>query len=65
MFKLPQDVLSFKEESNTLHTIKRRKANYRGHMLHSTYLLEHVIDGEIEGRIEVAVRGGRRRRQTW
>jgi len=34
-------------------------------MLHSTYLLKHVIDVKTEGRVEVAVRGGRRRRQTW
>jgi hypothetical protein len=57
-------VLSFKEERNILHTIKGRKANYSGHMLNITYCLKHVIDVKIEGRIEVAVRGGRRRRQT-
>jgi hypothetical protein len=57
-------VLSFKEKRNILHTIKGRKANYSGHMLSSTYCLKHVIDVKIEGRIEVAVRGGRRRRQT-
>jgi len=64
MFKLTQDALSFKEERNILHTVKRMKANYSGHMLHSTYLLTHVIDGKIEGTIEVAVRRGRRLKQT-
>jgi hypothetical protein len=40
-------------------TIKRRKANWIGHILHINYLLKDVIEGKIEGRIEMT---GRRRR---
>jgi oligoribonuclease (3'-5' exoribonuclease) len=32
-----------KEERNILHTIKRRKANWIGHMLRRNCLLKHVI----------------------
>jgi hypothetical protein len=46
----------FKEENNTLHTIKRRKANWIGHILHTNCLLEHIIEGKIEGRIGVTRR---------
>jgi hypothetical protein len=49
-----------KEERNILHTIKRRKANWIGHMLCRNYLLKHVIEGKVEGRIEMT---GRRRKQ--
>jgi hypothetical protein len=31
-----------KEERNTLHTIKRRKANWTDHILRSDYFLKHV-----------------------
>jgi hypothetical protein len=53
----------FKEERNALHNIKRRKANWTGHILRKNCLLEHVIEGEIEGRIEVMGRRVRRRQQ--
>jgi hypothetical protein len=43
-----------KEERNILHTMKRRKANWIGHMLRGNYLLKHVIEGKLEGRIEMA-----------
>jgi hypothetical protein len=52
-----------KEERNMLHTIKRRKANWMGHILRRNCLLKHVIEGKREGRIEVAGRRGRRRKQ--
>jgi hypothetical protein len=42
-----------KQERNSLHTIKRRKANWIGHILHRNCLLKHVIEGETERRIEV------------
>jgi hypothetical protein len=45
-----------KEERNTLHTIKRRKATWIGHILHKNCLLEHVIEGKLEGRIEMTGR---------
>jgi hypothetical protein len=52
-----------KEERNILHTIKRRKANWIGHMLHRNCLLKHVIEGKVEGRTEMTGRRGRRRKQ--
>jgi replicative superfamily II helicase len=52
-----------KEERNILHTIKIRKANWIGHILRRYCHLKHVIKGKIEGRIEMTVRRGRRRKQ--
>jgi hypothetical protein len=49
-----------KEERNILHTIQRRKANWIGHILRRRCLLKHTVEGEIEGRVEVAGRRGRR-----
>jgi hypothetical protein len=40
-----------KEERNILHKIKRRKANWIGHILRRNCLLKHVIEGKLEGRI--------------
>jgi len=53
------------EERNILHTstVYRREANWIGHILRRDCLLKHVIEGKVEGRIEVTVRRGRRRRQ--
>jgi hypothetical protein len=52
-----------KEEINILNTIKRRKANWIGHIFHRNCLLKQVIEGKLEGRIEITGRGGRRRKQ--
>jgi hypothetical protein len=52
-----------KEERNILHTIKRRKASWIGHILRRNCLLKHVIEGQLEGRIEMTGRRGRRRKQ--
>jgi hypothetical protein len=52
-----------KEERNILHTVKRRKANWIGHILRRNCLLKHVIEGNIEGRRGVTVRRGRRHKQ--
>jgi hypothetical protein len=35
-----------KEERNILYTIKRRDANWIGHMLRRNCLLKHVIEGK-------------------
>jgi hypothetical protein len=40
-------------------TKKRRKANWIGHILRRNCLLKHLIEGNLEGRIEMI---GRRRR---
>jgi hypothetical protein len=52
-----------KEERNIVHTIKRRKANWIGHILRRNCLLKHGIEGKLEGRIEMTKRRGRRRKQ--
>jgi hypothetical protein len=54
-----------KEERNIVHTIlvKRRKANWIGHNLCRNCLLKHVIEGKLEGRIEMTGRRGKRRKQ--
>jgi hypothetical protein len=52
-----------KEERNIVHTIKRRKANWIGHILRRNCLLKLVIEGKLEGRIEMTGRRGRRRKQ--
>ena len=51
-----------KEEGNTLHTVKGWDDNCIGHTLLRNCLLKHVIEGKIEGRIEVMGRRGRRRK---
>jgi hypothetical protein len=48
-----------KEERNILHAIRRRKANWIGHILRRNCLLSHIIEGKISG----TRRRGRRRKQ--
>jgi hypothetical protein len=58
--RVRNDVLPrVKEERNILPTIKIRKANWIGIILRRNCLLKHVIEGKIEGRIEVTGRRGR------
>jgi hypothetical protein len=52
-----------KEARNIPHTIKRRKANWIGHIFRRNCLLKHVIEGKTEGRMEVMGRQGRRHKQ--
>ena len=40
-----------KEERYILNTIKGREDNWVGHILCRNCLLEHVVEGKIEGRI--------------
>jgi hypothetical protein len=49
-----EDVLHrLKEERNVLRTIKRRKANWIGHILHRNCLLKRVIVGMVDRRVEM------------
>jgi hypothetical protein len=41
-----------KGERNVLHTVKRWKVNWIGHLLCRNCLLQRVIEGKVEGRIE-------------
>jgi hypothetical protein len=51
----------FKEVRNILHTIKRRKADWIGHILHRNCHLRHVVERKIEGVIAVTGRRGGKR----
>jgi hypothetical protein len=46
-----------------LHEIRKRKANWIGHILRRNCLLKEVIEGKIKGRIEVTRRRGGRRKK--
>jgi hypothetical protein len=52
-----------KEDRNIIHTVKLRKANWIGHILCRNCQLKQVIEGKMEGRVEVMRRRGRRRKQ--
>jgi hypothetical protein len=49
-----------KAERDIVHTVKIRKANWIGHILHRNYLLKHIIIAEIEGGLELAGTRGRK-----
>ena len=51
------------EQRNILHEIRKRKANWIGHILCRSCLLQQVIEGKIKGQIEVTRRQGRRRKK--
>jgi hypothetical protein len=53
-------LLRVKEQRNE---IRKRKANWIGHILRRNCLLQRVTEGKIQGRIEVTRRQGRKRRK--
>ena len=55
--------LRVNEQRNSLHEIRKRKANWIGHILRRNCLLQQVIEGKIKGQIEVIRRRGRRRKK--
>jgi len=56
-------LLRVKEQRNILHEIRKRNANWIGHILRRNCLVQQVIEGRIKGEIEVTGRRGRRRRK--
>jgi hypothetical protein len=56
-------LLRVKEQRNILHEISKRKANFIGQFLRRNSLLQRVIEGRIQGGIQVTGRQGRRRRK--
>jgi predicted nucleic acid-binding protein len=56
-------LLRVKEQTNILHEIHKRKANWIGHILRRNCLLQRVIEGEIERGIELTGRQGKGRRK--
>ena len=56
-------LLRVNEQRNILHEIRKRKANWIGHILRRNCLLKQVIEGKIKREMEVARRRGRRRKK--
>jgi hypothetical protein len=56
-------LLRVKEQRNILHEIRKRKANWIGHILHRNCILQQVVEGKMKGGIEVTEKRGRRRRK--
>ena len=46
-------LLRVNEQRDILHEIRKRKANWIGHILRRNCLLQQVIEGKIKGQIEV------------
>jgi len=53
-------LLRVNEQSNIQHEIRKRKANWIGHILRRNCLLKQFIEGTLKGKLEVARRRGRR-----
>ena len=51
------------EQRNILHEIRKRKANWFGHILRRNCPLKQVIEGKIKAQIEVKRRRGRRHKK--
>jgi hypothetical protein len=56
-------LLRVKEQRNILHEIRKRKANWIGHILRRNCLQQRFTERKIQGRIEVTGRQGRRHRK--
>jgi hypothetical protein len=56
-------LLRVKVQRNILHEMCKRKANWIGHILRKNCILQRVIEGKLQGRIEMTGRQGRRRRK--
>ena len=54
-------LLRVNEQRNILHEIRKRKANWIGHISRRNCFLKQVIEGKIKGEMEVTRRRGRRR----
>jgi hypothetical protein len=55
-------LLGVSEQTNILHEIRKRKANWIGHILRRNCLLQRVIEGRIKGEMEETRRGTRRKK---
>ena len=56
-------LLRVNEQRNILREIRKRKANWIGHILLRNCLLKQVIEGKIKGEMDVTRRRGRRRKK--
>jgi hypothetical protein len=48
---------------NILHEIRKWKANWIGHILRRNCLVKQVVEGKMQGQIEVTRRQGKRRKK--
>ena len=58
-------LLRVKEQRNVLHEIRKRKVNWIGYILRRNCLLQRVIEGKVQGGIEVTGRQGKRLGNYW
>ena len=56
-------ILRVNEQRNILHEIRKRKANWIGHILRRNCILKQVVEGKIKGEMEVTRSRGRRRKK--
>ena len=56
-------LLRVSEQRNILHEIRKRNANWIGHISRRNCLLQQVTEGKIKGQIEVTRRRGIRRKK--
>ena len=57
-------LLRVNEQRNILREIRKRKANWIGHILRRNCLLKQVIEGRVKGEMYVTRRRGRRRKKV-
>jgi hypothetical protein len=55
-------LLRVNEQRNTLHDVRKRKANWIGHIWRGHCLLQRLIEEKIKGEMEVTRRGRRRKK---
>ena len=53
-------LLGVNEQGNILHEIRKRKANWIGHILRRNCLLQQVSEAKLKGQIDMTRRRGRR-----
>ena len=58
-----EELLRVKKQRNILHEVRKRKANWIGHILRRNCLLQRFTEGKIQRVIEVTGKQGRRRRK--
>ena len=63
MVRNEEVLLTVNKQKNILYEIRKRKANWIGHILRRNCLMRQVIEGKIKGEMEVTIIRGRRRKK--
>ena len=63
MWEMKKCYLESMKQRKILHEIRKRKANWIGHILRRNCFLKQVMEGKIKGEMEVTRRRGRRRKK--